>query len=398
MELNNKQLSSELEKLKHAFVAMKENNDKISQRVAALEKIHEQQKERIEFLEKENCTIKNSKLCSNSNNRKNNDDEYLNEPSDTAPPAKRKRVQLIKQDQEQTHTHPTHGKNNKDEKPTKMNLKDDTINVEINADNIDSGNNQGNVSTGEEISSFESLSDDLLHDVLEFTGKKSYAVFGLLDKRCNQVFADYNLPKETSLHGYASLDIIVEKYMQKIAGDETAYDMDEHMVLINHLNSIAKAVFQYNRSDLLEWVIELQDDNLSFRVCTDAIQHRNFDVLKTMFRRSTLKSLNYLRTKGALCNRACSLGQLDTLKWLHAHRTEWDHHCLFVANSRGYDDIIEYLRLHGCPESRRGEDYSMESESEPSSDDSDDDSDGSFQHGLLWLPQQAPFMQPLLDD
>lgn len=47
--------------------------------------------------------------------------------------------------------------------------------------------------------SFESLNDDNLYDILKFTGEKSYVLFGLLNKRCNRIFqAKYNYPAISS--------------------------------------------------------------------------------------------------------------------------------------------------------------------------------------------------------
>jgi len=88
---------------------------------------------------------------------------------------------------------------------------------------------------------FDSLPDDMLYKILEFEGKASYIVIGLINKRCRAIFKMYDLPRQSFKYAYAPLSVIQNNLL---------YGMDK---------GIGKAVVWYDRHDLLDWCIDTQD-------------------------------------------------------------------------------------------------------------------------------------------
>eukprot|EP00594_Rhizosolenia_setigera_P016516 CAMPEP_0178966136 /NCGR_PEP_ID=MMETSP0789-20121207/16743_1 /TAXON_ID=3005 /ORGANISM="Rhizosolenia setigera, Strain CCMP 1694" /LENGTH=194 /DNA_ID=CAMNT_0020651345 /DNA_START=126 /DNA_END=710 /DNA_ORIENTATION=+ len=149
-----------------ALTTLKEQNEKLVERIVLLETSHEKQQERLDVLERENLELRKKKA------------EFKDSGS----------VSHQEQDHDDTKELENH--------PTKKNYSFAST-CDHNYD-----------------ASFDSLTDDVLYHIVEFVGKKCYFPFGLLDKRCNRIFNEYNLPKVTFLYGIAPLDVIIQKYLQ----------------------------------------------------------------------------------------------------------------------------------------------------------------------------------------
>lgn len=176
---------------------------------------------------------------------------------------------------------------------------------------------------------FTDLNDDTLHEILEFTGKKSYRVFGLLNKRCNKIFPMYDIPKQTFIYGFGSLEVCENKYG-------------------NH--HLAKGIVWYNRTDLLDLTIRDQYDYRVESVCFYAIREGRLNILKDIFQRLNEKTLKYLRKNSYLCNVAARRGRLIALKFLQAQGCNWDSDVYRAAKRKGHVQVLEYLHEHGCHE------------------------------------------------
>lgn len=218
------------------------------------------------------------------------------------------------------------------------------------------------------ISSFESLSDDLLHNILEFVGN-SYSKFGLINKQCNKIYdvKAYKLTKETFLHGYAPLREIIQQILQ---------DMRERNG--RERCPVSIAIVRYNRNDLLKWTIKLQDKKLLAMICRYAIPLQKLDVLIEIFCNSNLKTLRYLRERSNLVYLAAFFGEIETIKCLRSHGCIWDEFTIQNAQRLGRCHVVEWLRKEGCPE------YESESESESVDDfgsEDEDDEDESEDEG-----------------
>eukprot|EP00594_Rhizosolenia_setigera_P001781 CAMPEP_0178952886 /NCGR_PEP_ID=MMETSP0789-20121207/8104_1 /TAXON_ID=3005 /ORGANISM="Rhizosolenia setigera, Strain CCMP 1694" /LENGTH=317 /DNA_ID=CAMNT_0020634067 /DNA_START=235 /DNA_END=1188 /DNA_ORIENTATION=+ len=192
-----------------------------------------------------------------------------------------------------------------------------------------SSNDLNTKTSPNEYCGFSDLNDDTLHEILEFTGKKSYRVFGLLNKRCNKIFPMYGLPKETFIYGFGSLEVCKNQYG-------------------NH--HLAKGIVWFNRTDLLDLTIRDQYDYRVESVCFYAIREGRLDILKDIFQRSNEKTLKYLRKDSYLCNVAARRGRLVALKFLRTQGCNWDSDVYRAAKRKGHVHVLQYLHQNGCHE------------------------------------------------
>lgn len=201
--------------------------------------------------------------------------------------------------------------------------------------------------------SFDSLSDDNLSDILRFVGTNSYTVFGLLNKRCNKIFSEYNIPKETFLYAYASLDKIIQHYIQNLQEDCFKSSGSNSQLNKNSthqtITRIMYTIFSYNRYDLLDWVIRF-DTNLIVNICKSACKCKRIDILSKVFRECDVTMLKTLKDiKSDLCTVAAKYDNLETLEWLRSNNCDWDETTFDVAVFYGHDHIADYLFLNNCP-------------------------------------------------
>lgn len=205
----------------------------------------------------------------------------------------------------------------------------------------------------------ESLPDDILCKILEFEGEASYISTGLINKRFNQIFTSYNIPKKTFLCGYATLNKITSL-------------LDE-----NDKHEVEKAVVWYNRTDILGWVLEHEDVFKLGWICWTAIACRGetkLNILEEVFRRSNDDMLDSLKGRYGLLEMAAVEGNLFILKWLREEQIgfEWTDTIWKITSDKGHKHILQYLRDNGCPEykpnSNNHHDSDEEGESESGSE------------------------------
>jgi len=186
---------------------------------------------------------------------------------------------------------------------------------------------------------FNSLDDNTVHHILLFTGKKSYATYGLLNKRCNQIFTTYNYPKDSYLFGFAPLSVIQRRY--------TASG--------NFRDGVGDGVVRYNRKDVLQWSLEEQHKLRLYHICLEASRDGRLDILNTIFEKSNEETMEYFREYDWPCLKAAENGRLDVLKLLRKNGFDWDEETFFVAKVNGHNEVLQYLRENGCPEPSDGD-------------------------------------------
>lgn len=147
--------------------------------------------------------------------------------------------------------------------------------------------------------SFNDLSDDLLHDILLFTGKESYIMYGLLNKQCNALFDTFGYPKESSIFGYAPVSLVIRQKDTQLS------------------------FFNYWRKDVLDWFLEIQDKKRLEYICRYALRRGYIPLLEKVYGKVNSKIQREWRINGEFCHFAASSNQLQALQWLRANNFEW---------------------------------------------------------------------------
>lgn len=215
--------------------------------------------------------------------------------------------------------------------------------------------------------SFYSLSDDLLHKINEFTGN-SYAVFGLLNKRCKNIYEidHYKLTKETFLYGYGPLEKIIQLYLKLLFKKDYP----------RFHECIGWGVFHYNRQDVLEWVIKFDRFQLQ-NLCLQAICEGRMSMLKDIFSRSAVvpalkDAVNGIESK--LCDVATEYGRLEVLELLRSHGFQWDECTIDILDKLDYVDdehqhVAEFLQANPFEDSDYDDIVNDTTSSDSNSDD-----------------------------
>lgn len=183
-------------------------------------------------------------------------------------------------------------------------------------------------------SDFHLLNDDTLLHILYITGKKSYATFGSVNKKCNALFNMFDLEKHTFI-GYLPVSTIEELYQ-------------------NHPNicldrSIACGVVQFNRLNLLEWSIEKRNVHILAAICHAAAGAGRKDILDKVFTTSDESTLSILQRDVCISRSAARNSQFGILEWLHNNGCPWDSEACAEAAYKGDIDMLRWLHTHGCP-------------------------------------------------
>jgi len=178
--------------------------------------------------------------------------------------------------------------------------------------------------------SFNDLSDDLLHDVLLFTGKESYIMYGLLNKQCNALFDTYGYPKESSIFGYAPVSLVIRQKDTQLA------------------------FFKYWRKDVLDWFLEVQDKKRLEFICRYASRRGYIHLLEKVYGKVNSKIQRYWRTCCNLCyfaasSNATSAIQLKVLQWLRANDFEWGEMISEYQQNVKDTAVRGYLCLNNVP-------------------------------------------------
>jgi len=145
--------------------------------------------------------------------------------------------------------------------------------------------------------------------------------------------------------------MMLEHYLQKRR--KYTFCVDEH------IRYIAKAVIGHNRLDAIDWIIQLGDDVLLMDLCSVAAGYGRIDLLTKVFLKSNVTMLEHLLSYSILGFEAAKNGHLKTLKWLRKYGAKWNAHTLAFAEDGGHDEIVQYLRAEGCPETFEDQNLSL---------------------------------------
>ena len=107
--------------------------------------------------------------------------------------------------------------------------------------------------------SIESLSDELLYSVVLFAGEKTYSSVGCVSHRFNHIFKKYKLPKSSAICLAPIYDI--DLILQTSYTDEYFEDKI-HLNYWEIANSLAIAVAKFNRDDIIDLSLKLDDPYL----------------------------------------------------------------------------------------------------------------------------------------
>lgn len=239
---------------------------------------------------------------------------------------------------------------------------------------------------------FDSLSDDILHLILEIIGKKSFLNFSSINKRCNTLFATtLGLPKLT-FYGYITTKLaedLFSKYDKDTNSvceysDENSTDLDsteeewKEEKLKEVFEGIAWAVSNDNHLLLLDWSIRKNNLYLLGRICSFASRRKDrIHILERVFDNIDEEVLLFLQRNQRLCNESAKHGVLNVLKWLkdrgcyclgadtmcaasegcnieilkylRKNNCEWNSWSCSAAASTGNLEILKWLRKEGCP-------------------------------------------------
>jgi len=186
------------------------------------------------------------------------------------------------------------------------------------------------------VSSFDLLSDDIIHQIISFVGIRSYAITGLISKRCNILLNNMKLPKLTS---YRLITVnSAEELYEKLLNEK------EMQTLTKLRKGIAKGVVNDRNINLLHWALQKQDNDLFFNIAYIAAKSGNFELLKYVFQKPTTHEFD-----SKYCKAASSGGHMEILKWLRSNGCPWCKKTCKAAAKHGHLEILKYARMNGCP-------------------------------------------------
>lgn len=232
---------------------------------------------------------------------------------------------------------------------------------------------------------FNDLSDDLLLQILLFLGTNksgySYLGFGLCSKRFNHIFNVHNLPKLTSLSGYASLQKLTNKFEAEYFDGEKEvnrdgnssnnnndendmYEYKDHDIKVHPIfRNITRAILHYGREELLHWSLFHQTHQykyLLFAICfeaaktalrEDAKKQRMLRVLLQILTHSNQDTINCLK-KSRNLNRMMTVSgakydNLDLLKLLSKSGFDLHSDSMTYAARSGNLDVLQWIYKKG---------------------------------------------------
>lgn len=226
----------------------------------------------------------------------------------------------------------------------------------------------------------DTLPDETLLIITEYVGKHScYLGFGAVNHRLNRLFDTYGakLCKKTSFGGYAPFRDIVKQCVIKVKSEE--FYEKEYRTFPKICYQLADGIVSFNRRDLLQWALRVQNGIIFRVICERALKVRKLHILKKVWmniidsdllvymkekskyhcasaaKEGDLDCLRYLHEEIGcnLIKEACSwaaaaAGNLDCLVYLHEHECEWSHRACTLAARRGHLHCLRYLNEHGC--------------------------------------------------
>lgn len=150
---------------------------------------------------------------------------------------------------------------------------------------------------------FNSLCTDILSKIIGFAGR-SYTTVGIINKKCSRTYTKNMIPKETYIFGYGPLSLIGERY-------------------VNRQYFEAKSIIQYNRRDVLDWLIRRQNNDELERLFSEGARSGRLDILIEVFENSNVVVQSHIRKCIQLCPYAAEKENLKTLKWLRSRDVQW---------------------------------------------------------------------------
>jgi len=175
---------------------------------------------------------------------------------------------------------------------------------------------------------FNSLCTDILSKIIGFAGR-SYTTVGLINKKCNRTYTKNMIPKETYIFGYGPLSLIGERYANR-----------------NRKYFKAKSIIQYNRRDVLDWLIRRQNNDELKLLFSEGARSGRLDILIEVFENSNVVVQSHIRKCLHSCPYAAEKDNLKVLKWLRSRDVQWSWTYSSAAKG-GSLEMLKWLNAEG---------------------------------------------------
>jgi len=203
---------------------------------------------------------------------------------------------------------------------------------------------------------FNSLNDDVRHHILRYFGKKSYMIFGSINKSCKNLFEVKDIPKKTYIYAHGTFEQIMQVY-----NESQEYKTDKFLEFIasseyhdgvNYgCKRLAKSIVLHNRKDVFAWALKKKDQFVLEAIYREASKVGRLDIIQEVFPNTDEEErkkyiIGYRRNDddSILTNNAARGGHFETLKWLLLNDFWYDkeHICGYAASS-GNIEMVNWL-------------------------------------------------------
>eukprot|EP00594_Rhizosolenia_setigera_P007491 CAMPEP_0178953732 /NCGR_PEP_ID=MMETSP0789-20121207/8584_1 /TAXON_ID=3005 /ORGANISM="Rhizosolenia setigera, Strain CCMP 1694" /LENGTH=238 /DNA_ID=CAMNT_0020635027 /DNA_START=194 /DNA_END=910 /DNA_ORIENTATION=- len=116
------------------------------------------------------------------------------------------------------------------------------------------------------------LPDDVLHTIVLFTGKKCYYPVGHLNKRSNNIFELFKIPKKSYVYHFAP---------HKEIRESTPFKNPNFF--LKSLSSSTTTKSSSSSSPVLDWCLHEKNEKRLDLICSFAIRQNNVDILRKVF-------------------------------------------------------------------------------------------------------------------
>lgn len=197
---------------------------------------------------------------------------------------------------------------------------------------------------------FLSLNDDVLHNILEFVGKNSFATFGSVNKKCNQIYKIFDLPKKSFIGGLP-VSMVHPLYYGQINIPTVDFD-ENYRRSMRMMRSIATGISKFNYRELLYWAFSTNNETLLTCICEDAAGHfGNTEILRDIY--FLAERLSYeprCNWDKSICETAAYWKKWDVLKWLRKNNLhQWCEEVSYNTATHGNLEFLTWLYEDGCP-------------------------------------------------
>jgi len=132
---------------------------------------------------------------------------------------------------------------------------------------------------------FNSLNDDVRHHILRYFGKKSYMIFGSINKSCNNLFKVKRLPRKSSLYTFGTFEQIMEEIDKEA---ECNLKLSQYYGY-DCWRGLAKGIVLHNRRDLWDYAIEEKNSCLFESIFFVACEAGKLEIIQEIFRKADKK-------------------------------------------------------------------------------------------------------------